>query len=58
MYEIQVGIGLTNCIHNIELWCNGSTTDFGSVCLGSNPDSSTINNFQGYSLRETLGNAE
>jgi hypothetical protein len=25
----------------IELWCNGSTTDFGSVCLGSNPSSST-----------------
>lgn len=24
-----------------ELWCNGSTTDFGSVCLGSNPSSST-----------------
>ena len=21
----------------IALWCNGSTTDFGSVCLGSNP---------------------
>jgi hypothetical protein len=27
----------------IELWCNGSTTDFGSVCLGSNPSSSTTN---------------
>ena len=26
---------------NLELWCNGSTTDFGSVCLGSNPSSST-----------------
>lgn len=26
---------------SIELWCNGSTTDFGSVCLGSNPSSST-----------------
>ena len=25
----------------IELWCNGSTTDFGSVCPGSNPGSST-----------------
>ena len=24
-----------------ELWCNGSTTDFGSVCPGSNPGSST-----------------
>ena len=20
------------------IWCNGSTTDFGSVCSGSNPD--------------------
>lgn len=25
----------------IVLWCNGSTTDFGSVCLGSNPDRTT-----------------
>ncbi len=25
-----------------EIWCNGSTTDFGSVCLGSNPGISTI----------------
>ena len=24
-----------------ELWCNGSTTDSDSVCLGSNPGSST-----------------
>ena len=23
------------------LWCNGSTTGFGSVCLGSNPGSPT-----------------
>ena len=22
----------------IGIWCNGSTTDFGSVCSGSNPD--------------------
>ena len=22
-------------------WCNGSTTDFGSVCLGSNPGETT-----------------
>ena len=26
----------------IEIWCNGSTTDFGSVCPGSNPGISTI----------------
>ena len=25
----------------IDLWCNGSTTDFGSVCRGSNPLRST-----------------
>ena len=25
----------------IDTWCNGSTTDFGSVCPGSNPDIST-----------------
>ena len=23
-------------------WCNGSTTDFGSVSFGSNPDGPTI----------------
>ena len=26
-----------------ELWCNGSTTDFGSACVGSSPASSTRN---------------
>ena len=25
----------------IEAWCNGSTTDFGSVCPGSSPGVST-----------------
>ena len=25
------------------LWCNGSTTGFGSVCPGSNPGSPTTN---------------
>ena len=29
----------------IEIWCNGSTTDFGSVCLGSNPSISTLRGF-------------
>jgi prolyl oligopeptidase len=28
-----------------EVWCNGSTTDFGSVCLGSNPSTSTSQAF-------------
>ena len=27
-----------------ELWCNGSTTDFGSACVGSSPASSTRKN--------------
>ena len=26
------------------LWCNGSTTGFGSVCLGSNPGRTTTKN--------------
>ena len=26
----------------IVSWCNGSTTDFGSVCLGSNPGETTL----------------
>ena len=26
----------------IVLWCNGSTTDSGPVCLGSNPNKTTI----------------
>ena len=25
----------------IEIWCNGSTRDFGSLCPGSNPGIST-----------------
>jgi hypothetical protein len=27
---------------SIRGWCNGSTTDFGSVCLGSNPSPRTF----------------
>ncbi len=26
----------------IDLWCNGNTSDFGSVVLGSNPGRSTM----------------
>jgi hypothetical protein len=29
----------------IGLWCNGSTTDFDSVCLGSNPSNPTEKQF-------------
>ena len=32
--------------NTIELWCNGNTADFGSVVLGSSPDSSTFQNCQ------------
>lgn len=27
---------------NIVQWCNGSTADFGSACLGSNPGWTTV----------------
>ena len=30
-----------NVILFIEVWCNGSTKDFGSFSSGSNPDTST-----------------
>ena len=30
-----------NIILFIEIWCNGSTMDFGSISSGSNPDIST-----------------
>ena len=31
----------SNLVKVIVSWCNGSTTDFGSVCLGSNPNETT-----------------
>ena len=36
-----------------EVWCNGSTTVFGTVCLGSNPSTSSkkIKNDFHYYLR-------
>jgi hypothetical protein len=30
-----------DCAGDLVPWCNGSTTDFDSVCLGSNPDGTT-----------------
>lgn len=35
-----------NAISFIEIWCNGSTRDFGSLSPGSNPgiSTNTINN--------------
>ena len=36
-------IKIVSCqLYGIGIWCNGSTTDFGSVCSGSNPDIPTI----------------
>ncbi len=32
----------------IEIWCNGSTTDFGSVCPSSNLGISTKNHITHY----------
>lgn len=29
-------------LHPIVPWCNGSTSDFGSLCIGSNPVGTTI----------------
>jgi hypothetical protein len=41
----------------IGLWCNGSTTDFDSVCLGSNPSNPTAKNpqFADFSRLRGLG---
>ena len=40
----QVGRGgnikNTLLLHTVS-WCNGSTADFGSACLGSNPNETT-----------------
>ena len=38
----------------IEVWCNGSTGDFGSPSLGSNPDTSTNIWVYLHSLIQTL----
>ena len=35
---------LCTAIERIASWCNGSTTDFGSACRGSNPREATIKN--------------
>ena len=37
---VWVGTTALRFIYN-GLWCNGSTTDFGSVSFGSNPDNPT-----------------
>ena len=35
---LQINKKIVSLHLGIEIWCNGSTTDFGSVCSGSNPD--------------------
>ena len=35
---------LCTAIEWIASWCNGSTTDFGSACRGSNPREATMKN--------------
>ena len=37
----EIGTVLQKRAIRIVLWCNGSTTGFGSVCLGSNPGRTT-----------------
>ena len=41
--------------HNADLWCNGSTSDSGSLCWGSNPYRSAI--FLSYSVSNPLQKA-
>ena len=38
-----------------DLWCNGNTTDFGSVFQGSSPCRSTRGKNVGFELRLTVG---
>ena len=37
----SVWVRVPPVLHEIEVWCNGSTTDFGSASPGSNPGTST-----------------
>ena len=41
MFGIMEFMSIFASAEMIEPWCNGNTTDFGSVVLGSNPDGST-----------------
>lgn len=46
-------MGLLNtCRFNLGTWCNGSTTDFGSVCLSPNLGVPTIIKFVGWRQRK------
>ena len=37
-----ISVARSRMLEIIVLWCNGSTTVFGAVCLGSNPRGTTI----------------
>ena len=44
----KIPVGLTALRGSqFEVWCNGNTTDFGSVILGSSPDTSTNSRLAG-----------
>ena len=45
------------CFRGNEPWCNGSTTDFGSVCLGSDPNGSTSSSFLALSATAAFNGA-
>ncbi len=40
---LQIQKKMNTFANGIEVWCNGSTTDFGSASSGSSPDISTRN---------------
>ena len=56
----SVWVRVPPVLHEIEVWCNGSTTDFGSVSPGSNPGTSTKlnrevhSNFMQYTINSFL----
>ena len=41
MQSLQIWKEMNKFVAGIEVWCNGSTTDFGSASSGSSPDIST-----------------
>lgn len=41
MQSLQIWEEMNKFVAGIEVWCNGSTTDFGSASSGSSPDIST-----------------
>ena len=41
IFALPIPIAIGRIIGRIDPWCNGNTTDFGSVIYGSNPYGST-----------------